>query len=68
MGILPGDSIEADARPLVVADNRVVQFAKRLGGRVKGVMRDQFGPGRAGVLIGILKHEWRFYPPGWKET
>lgn len=38
----------------------VVKLACRLGGQVEGLMRDQFGPGRDGWIIGILKDEWRY--------
>lgn len=37
----------------------VVALAERLGGEVEGIMRNQFGPGRDGALIGILKEDWR---------
>lgn len=39
---------------------KVVSFGLRLGGRVEGVMRDHFGPGRDATIIGILKNEYRF--------
>lgn len=39
---------------------QVVEFGLRLGGKIEGVLRDRFGPGRDGTLIGILKEEYRF--------
>lgn len=36
----------------------VVDFAERLGGRVEGLLRNHFGPGRDAFLIGILKEEY----------
>lgn len=39
---------------------KVVKIAVRLGGQVEGKLRNHFGVGRDAVLIGILKHEYRF--------
>ncbi len=38
----------------------VVGLALRLGGQIEGTLRDHFGPGRDGILIGILKDERKF--------
>lgn len=38
----------------------VVAYAERLGGKVEGVLRSQFGPGRDATIVGILKAEYRF--------
>lgn len=38
----------------------VAQLAERLGGKREGVLRDQFGRGRDGIVIGILESEYRF--------
>lgn len=37
----------------------VISIAHRLGGRTEGVKRDHFGPGRCGILLGIVKSDWR---------
>ena len=37
----------------------VVRYAERLGGEFEGVLRSQFGPGRDGVVVGILKADFR---------
>jgi len=39
----------------------VVRFAERLGGRVEGLLRNEFGEGRDGYLVGILREEWKFH-------
>lgn len=42
----------------------VARLAQRLGGKVEGVMRDQFGEGRDGIVVGILRREWKYYRIG----
>lgn len=38
----------------------VVKLAERLGGQIEGRMRNHFGRGRDGFIVGILKEEYRF--------
>jgi len=38
----------------------VVRLAERLGGQIEGCLRNHFGPGRDGIIVGILKEEYRF--------
>lgn len=50
----------------ITRDPRVVDYAKRLGGKVEGCLRSHFGPGQDAILIGILRNDWKFgisYPP-----
>jgi RimJ/RimL family protein N-acetyltransferase len=37
---------------------KVVRIAERLGGRVEGRLRNHFGKGRDGYVIGILKEDY----------
>lgn len=37
---------------------KVVALVERLGGKVEGRLRDHFGPGRDGIVVGILKQDW----------
>lgn len=39
---------------------KVVRIAERLGGEVEGLLRNQFGKGRDGFLLGILAADYRF--------
>lgn len=36
----------------------VADLALRMGGKVEGVKRNLYGPGRDGVVFGILKEDW----------
>lgn len=38
----------------------VASLAEKLGGQREGVLRDHFGEGRDGVIIGILRREWKW--------
>lgn len=38
----------------------VARLAERLGGKREGVLRDKFGRGRDGIVIGVLEQEYRF--------
>lgn len=44
----------------VTEQAKVVGFGERLGGQVEGCLRNHFGPGRDGYVIGILKDEYRW--------
>lgn len=38
----------------------VARYAERLGGKREGVLRNKFGRGRDGIVIGLLEQEYRF--------
>jgi RimJ/RimL family protein N-acetyltransferase len=44
----------------VTEDPKVVRIAERLGGKIEGCLRNHFGQGRDGFIVGILKDEYRF--------
>jgi len=38
----------------------VAKLAERLGGEVEGRLRNHFGIGQDGIIIGILRQDWRY--------
>lgn len=38
----------------------VARIAERMGGRREGILRDKYGKGRDGIVIGVLEQEYRF--------
>lgn len=45
---------------LTTEQPEVVKLACKLGGVVEGCLRSHFGKGRDGIIIGILKDEYRY--------
>lgn len=44
---------------IITEQPKVSEYAQRLGGVIEGTLRNQFGAGRDGVLIGILRDDWK---------
>lgn len=44
----------------VAEEPEVIKLAQKMGGKIEGRMRNHFGVGRDGVIVGILKEEYRF--------
>lgn len=39
---------------------RIVRSAERLGGQLEGLLRNHFGRGRDGFIVGILRDDWKY--------
>jgi RimJ/RimL family protein N-acetyltransferase len=47
---------------ITTEQDSVAKLACKAGGQVEGCLRDQFGEGRDGWVVGILRDEWRYSP------
>lgn len=45
---------------VITEQPEVVRIAERLGGEIEGLMRNHFGQGRDGFVLGILKSDYRY--------
>ena len=45
---------------MTTEQEKVAEYAERLGARREGLLRGKFGPGRDGIVLGILAHEYKF--------
>lgn len=54
------DQLRCGRMTAITEKPEIVRIAERLGGQVEGCLRNHFGPGRDGFVVGILKSEWRF--------
>ena len=45
---------------LTTEKSEVAEYALRLGGEREGVLRNQYGLGRNGIVVGVLRREWKF--------
>ena len=43
---------------MTTEQERVARMAERLGARREGVLRDKFGRGRDGIILGVLQEEY----------
>lgn len=60
VGVYVFDQLGCLRVTITTEQEAVAQLAERLGGKREGVLRDQFGSGRDGIVIGILESEYRF--------
>lgn len=55
--------LQYDRCTVITEQASVIDLTERVGGVREGVLRNHFGRGRDGVIIGVLKEDYRF----WKE-
>lgn len=54
------DQLGCERITAITSDPVTATFAERLGGQYEGTMRNHFGPGRDGIVSGILREEYRY--------
>lgn len=54
------DQLGCERITAVTQKENAVEFARRLGGQIEGRLRNHFGNGHDGTIIGILRSEARY--------
>ncbi len=54
------DTLGCERMTGITERDHIVRLVKRLGGQVEGCLRNHFGRGRDGIVVGILRDEWRY--------
>lgn len=60
VGVYVFDTLNCERMTFTTENPSVARLGEKLGGQIEGLMRNQFGRGRDGYLIGVLKDEYRF--------
>jgi hypothetical protein len=55
------DDLKCGRFQFTTASEGTARLAERLGGVREGILRDKFGHGRDGIVLGVLRGEYRFY-------
>jgi len=45
---------------ITTEQENIASVSERMGGKREGVLRDKFGKGRDGIVLGILEQEYKF--------
>ena len=54
--------LECERVTFVTEQEHVVRLLERVGGQAEGRLRNRYGPGRDGWIIGVLASEYRYLP------
>lgn len=60
MGQYLFDILQVERFTAVTEKQNVIGIVERVGGKREGVLRNHFGPNRNGIVIGVLKDEYRY--------
>jgi len=60
MGRYVFDQLKCERMTVITEQPEVSALTIRLGGVIEGTLRNQFGAGRDGVILGILKGEYKY--------
>lgn len=51
--------LQCERMTVITEQPKVTEYAERLGAKREGVLRNMFGAGRDGVLLGLLREDWK---------
>jgi RimJ/RimL family protein N-acetyltransferase len=54
------NQLDCERMTAITEQPAICKIAKRMGGEVEGRLRNHFGLGRDGIIIGILRADYRF--------
>jgi RimJ/RimL family protein N-acetyltransferase len=60
VGLYVFGQLECLRMTITTEQPKVIEYAKRLGAQTEGRIRNHFGQGRDGIVLGILREEWKF--------
>ena len=55
--------LQCERMTITTEQPAVAMLGTRLGGQIEGRLRNHFGPGKDGLVVGVLKDEYRWYRP-----
>jgi len=62
IGVYVFDMLGCERMTMVTQHEGVAKLAEKLGGAREGVMRGHFGKGVDGIIIGVLRDDYRYLP------
>lgn len=54
------DQLGCDRMEFTTEQEKVAKLVERLGGKREGILRNKFGKGRDGIVVGVLDQEYKF--------
>lgn len=66
MGQYLFDILKVERFTAITEQQNVVDIVERVGGKREGILRNHFGLNRNGIVIGVLKNEYRYRKHGFQ--